>query len=216
MQISRRDLELLEFISEQYVATEDQLARLLGRSPATARRWARAMRDGGLCRRELLIRGEPARVWLTGRGARRTKHGFHPWRGHLGKLDHIGAVFDLRLHVAAQVPEAGWVSERELFSRQADEHFGRGGEERRDAPHVPDAELVMPNGDRHALEVELTRKSKQRLAGILAELGERYDVVVYFCGGTAVQDAVTAGIPTALTRKIHVRDLGEVIAYPSE
>ena len=72
--MSKKDLELLEWINEQYAVREDQLARLLGRSRASARRWASAMRDAGLCRREVLFRGEPAFVWLTAAGAKLTEH----------------------------------------------------------------------------------------------------------------------------------------------
>ena len=148
--MSKKDLELLEWIYEQYAVREDQLARLLGRSRASARRWASVMRDAGLCRRELLLRGEPACVWLTGAGAKLTEHQFRPWRGHLGKLEHIGAVGDLRIHLARRAPAASWVSERELLSNQAAALFGRDGHKRSDAPHIPDAGLVLPSGERRS------------------------------------------------------------------
>ena len=210
--MSKKDLELLEWINEQYAVREDQLARLLGRSRASARRWASAMRDAGLCRREVLFRGEPACVWLTGPGAKLTEHRFRPWRGHLGKLDHIGAVGELRIHLSVQAPAASWVSERELLANQAAALFGRNGHKRSDAPHIPDAELILPSGERHALEVERTRKSQERLRAIIGELARRYDDVVYFCVDASVEGAVSAAIPKSAARKVHVRSLDEVLA----
>ena len=210
--MTRRDLDVLEFINEQYAVREDQLGVLLGRSRATARRWASEMRDAGICRRELLLRGEPAWVWLTQRGAGLTERRYRPWRGHLGKLEHIKAVCDLRLHLASQVPDAGWVSERELLSRNENALLGRGGSRRSDAPHIPDAELALPNGDRHALEIERTRKSKQRLERIIRELARRYDDVVYFCGDASVEGAVSAAVPKAVAGKVHVRNLHRALA----
>ena len=210
--MSKGDLELLEWINEQYAVREDQLARLLGRSRASARRWASAMRDAGLCRREVLFRGEPA-FWLTAAGAKLTEHQFRPWRGHLGKLEHIGAVGDLRIHLAKRAPEASWVSEHELLSNQAAALFGRDGHKHSDAPHTPDAELLFPSGERHAPEVERSRKSGDRLQAIIGELARRYDDVVYFCLDASVEGAVSAAIPKPATRKVHVRSLDEVLAH---
>ena len=83
----------------------------------------------------------------TAAGARLTEHQFKPWRGHLGKLEHIGAVGDLRIHLSVQAPAASWVSERELLANQAAALFGRDGKKRSDAPHIPDAELILPSGE---------------------------------------------------------------------
>src|SRR5215211_363174 len=115
VRVARRDLEVMEWIGAQYAVREDQLARLLGRSERTARRWARVMCDAGYCRREWLLAGDPAWVWLAGHGARTTELGFRPWRPSLGRLRHIAAVNELRLHLTERLPDACWISERELL-----------------------------------------------------------------------------------------------------
>lgn len=175
MRLARRDLEAMEWIGAQYAVREDQLARLLGRSERTARRWSRAMCEAGYVRREWLLAGDPAWVWLSGRGARMTEHGFSVWRPNAGRLRHIGAVSELRLYLAQRVPDAGWICERELF---------------RDRPnrsvHVPDAVLEL-DSERHALEVELTAKARKRLVALVEELRANYDVVVYFCAPAAAR-----------------------------
>lgn len=199
MSLARRDLEVMEWIGSQYAVREDQLAGLLGRSERTARRWSRAMCSAGYVRREWLLPGDPAWVWLNGRGTRMTEHGFSPWRPNVGRLRHIGAVSDLRLYLAQQVTDARWVSERELF---------------RDRPnrgvHVPDAVLEL-DSERHALEVEFASKARKRLVAIVEELRATHDVVVYFC----------APAPARLVEElreergwpdVQVRALGDVVA----
>ena len=119
---------------------------------------------------------------------------------------------DLRIHLAKRAPEASWVSERELLSNQAAALFGRDGHKRSDAPHIPDAELVFPSGERHALEVERSRKSGDRLQAIIGELARRYDDVVYFCGDASVEGAVNAAVPKAVAGKVHVRNLDRALA----
>ena len=213
--MAERDLEVLEWINAQYAVREDQLARLLGRSMVTARRWSRLMRDGGLCRREQLLRGDPGWVWLTGAGARLTRSRLRPWRGHIGKLAHIRAVVDLRLYIEAKVPDATWVSERELFSRHTEKLFSRDGHRRGDVPHVPDAELLLASGERHALEVELTRKSRDRLDAIITALASEYDQVVYFCD-PQVAGAVSAAVTKEHAGSVSLRDLGELQPPDSE
>ena len=46
---------------------------------------------------------------------------------------------------------------------------------------IPDA-IFEVNGERHAIEVELSNKTKRRLRHTLEERSARYDAVIYFCG----------------------------------
>jgi hypothetical protein len=169
MKLGRRDLEFMEWIGAQYAVREDQLARLMGRSKVTAGRWSRAMREAGYCRREWLLAGDPAWVWLTGRGARMTEQRFRPWRSNVGRLRHIGAVSDLRLFLAERLPDARWICERELLRARPNRFV-----------HVPDAVLEV-DSERHALEVELAPKTRKRLVSLVEELRAYHDAVVYVC-----------------------------------
>lgn len=201
MKLGRRDLELMEWIGAQYAVREDQLARLMERSKATAGRWSRAMAEAGYCRREWLLAGDPAWVWLTGRGARMTRLGFRPWRRNLGRLRQIAAVNDLRLFLWERLPSARWISERELH---------------RDRPHravyVPDAVLEV-DSEHHAIEVELAPKRRKRLVSLIEQLRAYHDAVVYVCAPT----------PARLVEKlreeygwpdVHVRYFADVSTAP--
>lgn len=165
--LSRRDLETLGWISEQYAVRMDELAVLLGRSERTAQRFARRCRAGGLVHAQPVLAGEPTWLWLTSAGRRLAPTEFKGWSMRVGLLAHVSAVNRVRLYVAARSPESEWVCERRLAQ---------------DVPrsrHLPDA-VVQTGGARHAIEVELTPKSNRRLEAIIDELCAGYDAVVYF------------------------------------
>jgi hypothetical protein len=100
--------------------------------------------------------------------ARAAGHGFGAWHPQIGLLAHVAAVNDVRLHIQARSPESEWVPER-LLAR-----------ERQAGEHLPDG-VVLTDGRRVAIEVELTIKSGRRVRAILDELTGRFDAVLYFC-----------------------------------
>jgi hypothetical protein len=166
--LRRRDLEVLGWLGEQYGARVDQLEILLGCGPRTVQRVTGRLRDAGLVTTRRLLVGEPAWVIPTSAGLRAPGHGCGAWHPRIGLLAHVAAVNDVRLHVQALSPESEWIPERVLArDRQAGEH-------------LPDG-VVVTDGRRVAIEVELTVKSKRRVTTILDELSGRFDAVLYFC-----------------------------------
>jgi hypothetical protein len=172
VRLRERDLQLLCWTSEQYAVRLDQAAVWLGRSESIAWRWADRCRAHGLVRMERWTGGR-SWVWLTGRGERQAGAGFSkPWRPSVGRLAHVAAVNEVRLHVEARSADALWVPER-VLARERD---------RRN--HLPDAEVHIPS-ECHAIEVELVPKAKHRIVRTIDELSRRYDRVVYFCSPKA-------------------------------
>jgi hypothetical protein len=166
--LRRRDLELLGWLAEQYGARSDQLEFLLGCGPRTVQRVLARLRDAGLVTTPRLLVGEPAWVIPTSAGLRVCGRGFGVWRPGIGLLAHVAAVNDVSLHVQSRSPESEWIPERVL------------AREREPGQHLPDA-VVITEGRRVAIEVELTVKSQRRVRAILDELSARYDAVLYFC-----------------------------------
>jgi hypothetical protein len=163
-----RDLIVLGWLGEQYGARTDQLEVLLDSGPRTVQRILARLRDAGLIGTRRLLVGEPAWAIPTSAGLRASGAGFGVWHPRIGLLAHIAAVNDVRLHVQARSPQAEWVPERAL------------AREREPAEHLPDA-IVITEGRRVAIEVELTVKSARRVGLILDELSGRFDAVLYFC-----------------------------------
>lgn len=167
-----RDLLLLGWLGEQYGARVDQLEVLLGCGSRTVQRTLARLRAAGLLETRRLLVGEAAWVFPTRRGLRVAGGGFAVWRPRLGLLAHVAASSDVRLHIQEVSPESEWVCERVL------------ARERQPEEHLPDA-VVLTDGRRVAIEVELTVKSSRRTIMIIDELTGRFDAVVYFCSPSA-------------------------------
>jgi len=166
--LRRRDLDVLSWVGEQYGARVDQLEVLLDCGPRTVQRVIGRLRDSRLITTRRLLVGEPAWVIPTRAGLRAAGHGFVVWQPRIGLLAHVAAVNDVRLHVHARSPESEWVPERQL------------ARERQAGEHLPDG-VVITEGRRVAIEVELTVKSRRRAQAILDELAGSFDAVLYFC-----------------------------------
>jgi hypothetical protein len=166
--LRRRDLELVGWLAEQYGARTDQLETLLDCGPRTVQRVLSRLRNARLVTTRRLLAGEPAWVIPTSTGLRATGQGFGVWQPRIGLLAHTAAVNDVRLHIQARSTESEWIPER-LLAR-----------ERQAGEHLPDG-VVLVDGQRVAIEVELTVKSQRRVTAILNELTARFDTVLYFC-----------------------------------
>jgi hypothetical protein len=166
--LRRRDIDTLVWLGEQYGARVDQLEILLDCGPRTVQRVIGRLRDAGLVTTRRLLVGEPTWAIPTSSGLRAAGHAFGAWQPRIGLLAHVTAVNDVRLHVQARSPKSEWVCER-LLAR-----------ERESREHLADA-LVLLDGQRVAIEVELTVKSRRRVTAILDELSTRFDTVLYFC-----------------------------------
>jgi hypothetical protein len=141
---------------------------LTGAGPRTVQRTLARLRDHGMVTTRRLLAGEPAWVLPTTAGLRACGSSFGVWQPRVGLLAHVAAVNDVRLHIQQRSPASEWIAERTL------------ARDRRAGEHLPDA-IVLANGQRVAIEVELTIKSQRRVTGILDELAGRFDAVVYFC-----------------------------------
>jgi acetolactate synthase regulatory subunit len=164
-----RDLQVLDWVCEQYGARTDQLEVLLDSAPRTVQRVLARLREAGLIQTRRVLVGEPAWVIPTRTGLRTAGQGFGVWQLRLGSLAHVAAVNDVRLHIRERSPESEWIPERVLRKEQA------AGE------HLIDALVITADRQRVAIEVELTVKSRPRVRSILDEITKRYDTILYFC-----------------------------------
>ena len=146
-----------------------------------------------------LLAGEPAWLWLTRDGRRESPASFGLWEPRVGLLAHVAAVNWVRLFVRSRAPGSEWVCERQLLrERQSQDQ------------HVPDA-VVLLEGRSHAVEVELTVKSRGRTEGILDELSAAHEVVLYFTTPATRAHLERIG-GQARWRRLELRDLDQTIA----
>jgi hypothetical protein len=234
---ARVDAALLRFIAGMHAVQLDQLVALLKDRGVPADRAAALAREAvarwcvaGDAETDRLTLGEPW-VWATRKGLDACGLRAGLVRPREGSLRHTHAVTDVRLAVertsAYREARGSWRAERFIRAGQFPERIG----------HVPDGEVHWPagtgspsEGEIWAVEVEVARKSVQRIAVImqeaLARTGEwnttsvssaepgqsaRYARLVYVCSPQSVTAVLTAraevGVP--LAARIVVHDLPE-------
>jgi hypothetical protein len=168
---SERDGRLLEFVGEQYAISVAQLARLIGRTHRTGR-WLRdRWRHAGWIESRPLTRNGPSFLWLTPLGVRVARSPYRTWRPNASMVGHIEAVTDVRLLLEQELRLGDWICERSLPQHSTSRSQVRS--------HLPDG-VLDTGGEQIAIEVELSLKSRSRLAAILEQLGQEYAQVWYF------------------------------------
>jgi len=169
------------------VATAAQLAQALGMSLDAARRRLRVLGRLGLVRASRPWAGRPAVYAATRAGAGAAGLGLGPARVRLGTLRHDLRVGELAVALLRATPGARWVSEREIRRQAAEEGLAGG-------PHVPDGLLLLPDGTRVAVELELTPKTRRHLLRILRfyARSRAYDRVRYLTPDPGQADRLRA------------------------
>jgi hypothetical protein len=167
---SRLRANALRFISEQAAVPIDQLARFIKATlPATAS-LVEELAAERCVRTEIYFDGDLPWVWLTRKGASaaQTGHSYRVYPPYHATLRHRREINEVRLHLEKLEPKGRWTSETAIQGR------------RPKGARIPDG-LFEVGGERHAIEVELSPKTKRQYRILLAENSARYDAVVYFC-----------------------------------
>jgi hypothetical protein len=183
IRLNDRDVKTLGWLAEQYAIRLDSLQLLLGRAAyqathvqgqvqtSTARRVVQRWRASGLVGCRKLFFGQPSWLWLTRRGLSEFDLAFQRWTPKVGQLQHLHEVNCVRLSIEAQyLTSVRWRCER-MLRRQYRE---------RKEWHLPDGEVRTLSGATIGVEVELTPKSRPRVAKIVHRLAHQYDQIWFF------------------------------------
>jgi DNA-binding CsgD family transcriptional regulator len=165
--LSKKEREALRLISEQGSLPLDLLAHLLSCSLSTTNTLVSKLDQAECLRSREFYWGESPWLWLRGSGERLAPCGHEQLRRppSLHSLNHRRAVAEVRLHLERIAPRGRWTSERSLRRQR---EWGA---------QIADA-LFEIEGERHAIEVELSTKPKTQLRQVVAEHSRRYDAVV--------------------------------------
>lgn len=186
--LTPRDRELLEFAAEHRLILPAHAAVLLRVSPSTATARLRALSQAGYLDRRRVFAGQPAAHQINRNGLRVIDSPLPAPRIDLSAYAHdVGLAW---VHLAARAGTFGRVRDvvSERTMRSADgrrQRNGAGGPEERTfgvrlggrGPrgeprlHYPDLLLVTPEGQRIAIELELSGKGRARRDQILAGYG---------------------------------------------
>lgn len=185
---TKRDLAVLRWMGEQYLARLDQVALLLARGCKTEEqpapgvvprlsvsrtkslltRWQKA----GLIEKEQILYKQPLWAWLTVEGLAQVDLPFRSVSPRVGQLEHLYYVNQARLLLEGQRPTLRWQSERAFRSEETSGIGGRG--------HWPDGVVINEDGKAVAVEVELQHKGHRRVREIVYESLQHYQTIWYF------------------------------------
>lgn len=167
--LSGEESLLLRLLSEQVAIPLDQLARFLRVGLGAAVRRVQAAEEARWLERRRFLVGDYPWFWLSRRGAARAGTGFRYRVPDVSSLAHRRALNEIRLHLAERAPAGRWICERLVYRR------------RDPSDQIPDA-IFEIDGERHAIEAELSHKGNREIRLIVAQHSNRYDAVLYFCG----------------------------------
>jgi len=144
--------------------------------------------EGVLCYRAYYARQKGV-FWLTTKGYKYAQLNLRYYEPVPSSLSRLIAINNVRLLIAERHPKDTWRSEREIRAQQ------NVNAKDSTTPHVPDAELISPDGNVRAIEVELTIKAEKRLESIVFELAanKHYNAIWYFLP-ESVYSAVTKAV----------------------
>jgi hypothetical protein len=167
----------------------EKLANMAMLSVQRMRKKKDRWKNGGLISYKLFEAKGKGWLWPTRLGLEFVGLGeLRYYEPKLESLRHLYYVNQARLYIEQQRPEDIWKSERLIRYEQPVLLAGK------KAPHIPDALLQKPNGERIAIEVELSLKKRERLLLILKELANTYYRTWYF-----VAQPAWATVEAALT-----------------
>lgn len=216
----QRDLIGLRWCGEQGTMRLDQLATLFAAvdqrtvSSDAARKTVGRWVEMGWAESRAILHGEPAFVWLTAAGMKQNALTYPPGPPGVATLTHQREVTDVRLTILATSPNARWRPERELRALLPARQAGS------TVPHLPDAEVITPDGRIYAIELERTPKTVTRtrriIQGLLARKNDydhdgppppgtphRYTGVLYYADEAAspvIREAVAQLDPASQQR----------------
>ncbi|NNN10113.1 MAG: hypothetical protein HKL85_13100 [Acidimicrobiaceae bacterium] len=186
----RRDLVGMSWCADQGAMRIDQLARLFSQiderpvSVDAARKSVGRWLDRGWATSRTLLHGQPPFVWLTPAGMRVSGMSFPSEEPALATLAHNADVIAIRLAIQTAYPNGiQWRSEREIRSVVPPRARGK------NSPHLPDGEVIFPDGQIVAIERERVAKTIERTRNIqMGLLTRRYDY-------DATSDVIVASLP---------------------
>jgi len=185
-----RDLVGMSWCADQGAMRIDQLAQLFSQvdmrpvSVDAARKTVSRWLDRGWATSRTLLIGQPPFVWLTAAGMRVSGVNFPSEEPALATLAHNADVVAIRLTVQTAYPnDIRWRSERAIRAVVPARTRGQS------SPHLPDGEIILPNGHIIAIERERVAKTIERTRNIqMGLLTRRYDY-------DATNDVVVASLP---------------------
>ena len=180
MRLTKRDMEILQFINASGYCTAPQLGKRFAMKWWIVYRRMQCLINAGLLIHQRVYFARHGIYFLTSQGAGFTD--LPPIDGvSKGGYDHQINLVDLVLKLREIYPEVEWVSERHLKQQKFYYGVGKIG-------HVADGILTFQDDRKVAIELELSQKGKQRLEKIFLAYGTQLEIeeAWYFCADSII------------------------------
>ena len=175
IQLTTREVEIIKFINQFGFCEMNQLKQYFGLKAPHCYRTTRRLITSDLISHQFIFHRQPGVFQATSLGAH------FPALPPLHKVPlatyrHQLKVVEVAVYLLHLYPNSTWISERQL----AQDHYFKGFNAK---GHVADGVLVLEDGKQICIEVELTLKSRNRLAQILKSYSTFFSVkeVWYVC-----------------------------------
>lgn len=188
MNISKEDLELLQWINGFGFVTSEQVSKRRKTCQRVTNRKLQKFENVGLIRRERIFMADSSIVRMTHEGVKLIGDELQPLRKlKLGSYEHDKALVDLSLKLQAEFESSEFQPERRIRHEIGLSGVGQAG-------HIADGELRLNDGSKIAVELELTRKQNFRLQKIISQLQTNLSLkgVWYFCPANVADQIRTA------------------------
>lgn len=175
VRLTDRDIDILRFVNEFGFCEMSQIEKRFGMKSSYSYRVIRRLVKIGFMNHQRLFHMRNGIYFLTTKGAECTD--LPPIKKiSLGQFEHQRAVTDVYIKLREKIPEALWISERQLKHDKFYEGVGKTG-------HLSDGMLVFPDGKQIAIEVELSLKGKNRIERIFKGYGAQFSIkeAWYYC-----------------------------------
>ncbi len=170
--LTLRDLEILRWIGRHGIVTSDQVAHKYFLGKRAAYRRIRALVSLRLVTRNHTFWKEPTALRVTTAGARLANLTVAPAALVLPDVRHSVALVTLSECLLSGHPRAVYVTEREL--RAAELRARRQDPSHPRYQRIPDGLLLLPDGQRVAIELDLTAKRTREIERIIAAYQNMY------------------------------------------
>jgi transposase len=162
--LSETELDALDFLSEQGMAPMDQLERSVGFGAAETERMVVRWLAAGLAERAAPLVDQPAWVWLTTLGAKKSRLGLRREVPRLGALERARAVNEIRLRLTSGKKGIEWIGRSRR--RREGKGFGPVAVVRiNNQEHAVD--LWTSTGDRYDFERRVGKRFSEGFVGLV-------------------------------------------------
>lgn len=172
IKITKRDEDILNFINEFGVCHIEHISCKLGIKKRRAYQLMERLKKANLVDHERVLYKGYGVYWIH----KSIQYSLRmPRVKKVGEEQHALKIIDVYLKLIEQFPGSEWVSERQLMRQKVIKNMGSYG-------HLLDGLLILANGKKIGIEVELTLKGTNRLKRIFKGfLTADLDEVWYYC-----------------------------------